>query len=170
MATATLPGFQQHLGSYIQFKILHDITFHNTFHSTLSVFPQAITLLPHIYNTKSMCVCIIKLKIPFGVTRTVEQHLPYLLMDRYCIPTLDVNNHGSTQLTLWDNMWLFSSRNQICFMLCLLDMLLLGVAILVSWQPYNTGVMTTLQYWCHDNPTILTSWQPFNTAVLSSLQ
>uniref|UniRef100_A0A673X2X6 E3 ubiquitin-protein ligase CBL n=1 Tax=Salmo trutta TaxID=8032 RepID=A0A673X2X6_SALTR len=41
---------------YNIFKTLQYI--HNTFHNTLSVCPQATTLLPHIYNTKSMYMCV----------------------------------------------------------------------------------------------------------------
>ena len=42
--------------SYTILKTLQYIQ--NRFHNTLSVCPQAPTLLPHIYNTKSMYTCV----------------------------------------------------------------------------------------------------------------
>ena len=42
-----------------QFYVLKTLQYiHNRFHKILSVYPQASTLLPHIYNTKSMCTCV----------------------------------------------------------------------------------------------------------------
>ena len=55
-AAATLPGVWQNEGSYIILKTLQYI--HKIIPNTISVCPQAHSPLPHIYNTKSMCMCV----------------------------------------------------------------------------------------------------------------
>ena len=46
-----------------QLCTIKNITLQNvTFHNTLSVCPQA-TILPHIYNTKPMCMCVCRVRV-----------------------------------------------------------------------------------------------------------
>ena len=46
-----------------QFKILHDVTFHNTLPNTFSVFPQATTPPQHIFTIQHPCARLCRVRV-----------------------------------------------------------------------------------------------------------